>query len=308
MSVIENQAGFTLSDSKLQLVEVVHNGEQFILENVNEAYFNDNINLLSNKDTKINALLQGAFDELQIEQPLKTSSVSFTLPYEAFNFMQIPYDTTLLYQDLVEEFRWEFSVLYPYLSTKNLVIRYFEVEKNFLLDKNTALVFAIQRKYLQMINQFCQRNNLKLKFVDNIHLAAERALSVSNAIVYKGLTVSVYFNSRFLSILFAFNGKPVHFKVIPLLDAGEIPDHLRKEISQSGFLNINRSLVEAAFISGAEISGTIVHRLSEIVGLEFILFNPFDKIKPNPNLYSNKFYLEKFNAFAPSAGIAFRAS
>jgi len=42
------------------------------------------------------------------------------------------------------------------------------------------------------------------------------------------------------------------------------------------------------------------------LGLDFILFNPFDKIRPLPQLYENKYYLEKYNSFAPAAGIAFR--
>lgn len=306
MTGFEHHAGFNISSTKLQVVDVSYDSDQFKLVNVDEAYFNDPIDLEKDKDTKISALIQGAFDELMIKRPLRANSVSFTLPFEIFNVTQIPYDNTLLNQDLIEEFRWEFSILYPYISTKNLVVQHHEIEKSVFNEISTSLVFGIQRKYLQMLHAFCQKNNLKLKFVDNLHIAAERALSVCNALIYKGLTLSVYFNNRFLSILYAFNGKPIHFKVIPLNDAGEIMEHLVRETKPSPSLRVERDQIEAAFICGDEISGSVVETLNKTLGLNFILFNPFDKIKPSPSLYDNKFYLEKYNSFASAAGIAFR--
>jgi Tfp pilus assembly PilM family ATPase len=306
MTGFENHAGLNISSSKLQLVEINYEDEQFRLVNIDEAYFNDPIDLENDKDTKISALLQGAFDELLINKPLKAESISFTLPFELFHVMQVPYDNTLLYQDMIEQFRWEFSVLYPYISTKNLVLQYMEIEKNSFNIMPTSIVFGIQRKYLQMLHNFCRKNNLKLKFIDNLHIAAERALSVCNALIYKGLTLSIYFNNRFLSILYAFNGKPISFKIIPLNDASEIMEHLLRETKPTPSLKIERNQIEAAFICGDEISGSVVRTLNKTLGLDFILFNPFDKIKPASNLFDNKFYLEKYNSFSSAAGIAFR--
>ena len=306
MPGFDNHIGFNISSSKLQAVEVNYLADQFKLVNVDEAYFNDPINFESDKETKILALMQGAYDELLIKKNINSTSASFTLPFELFHLMQMPYDTTLLYQDLLDEFKWELSVIYPFISTKNLVLQYFEIDKGPFNETSSALVFALQRKYLQMLDSFCKKNNLKLKFVDNLHIAAERSLSVSNAIVYKGLTLSVYFNNKFLSLFFAFNGKPLYFKVIPLNDASEITDHLIKETSHSSILNIERSQIEAAFISGDEISVAVVQTLKKVLGLDFIPFNPFDKIRPVPDLYESKLYLEKYNSFSSAAGIAFR--
>lgn len=306
MAGFENHAGFNVSNSKLQVVEVNYISDQYRLVNVDEAYFNDPINFESDKETKISALLQGAFDELLIKRPINCNTASFTLPFELFNVMQVPYDSTLLYQDLLEQFKWELSVLYPFISTKNLVLQYFEIDKGPFNHTNSALIFGLQRKYLQMLDAFCQKNNLKLRFVDNLHIAAERSLSLSNAIVYKGLTLSIYFNNRFLSIFFAFNGRPLYFKVIPLNDASEIPDHLIRETSHSSILKIERTQIEAAFISGDEISSAVVQTLKKVLGIDFIAFNPFDKIRPIPQLYESKLYLEKYNSFSSAAGIAFR--
>ena len=306
MAGFENHIGFNISSSKLQVVEVNYIGDQFKLVNVDETYFNDTIDFENDRETKISALLQGAFDELLIKKNFNSNSASFTLPFELFHTMQMPYDTTLLYQDLLDEFKWELSVIYPYISTKNLVLQYFEIDKGPFNETSSALVFAVQRRYLQMLDSFCKKNNLKLKFIDNLHIAAERSLSVSNAIVYKGLTLSVYFNNKFLSLFYAFNGKPLYFKVIPLNDAGQITEHLIKETSQSSILTVQRSQIEAAFISGDEISPAIVQTLKKVLGLDFIPFNPFDKIRPVPDLYESKLYLEKYNSFSSAAGIAFR--
>jgi Tfp pilus assembly PilM family ATPase len=318
MAGFENHIGFTISGSKIQLVEIIYKDKQFLLDNVDEAYFNEPINLETDKETKIDSLLQGAFNEILIKKPLKSSSASFALPLELFHIMQVPYDNTLLHQDLVDEFRWEYSILFPYISTKDLVIQYIEVEKNSLITQNTMIVIAIQRKYLQMINNFCKANNLKLKFIDNIHTASERALLASYPSASKGLTMSVYITNKFLSLMYSMEGKPVYLNVIPLNDAGEIPSLLLNETTpqeyfpeeewtpKERFHNINRNIIDNAFISGEEISVNMIQTLSSTLGIELTYFNPFERIKPDSELYTNKFYLEKNNSFSPAAGIAYR--
>ncbi len=306
MTGFENHAGFTITDSKLQIVEVVYNGNQFILENVDEAYFNEQINFEKDKETKISALLQGAFNELQIKKSLKSTSVSFTLPFDLFYIMQVPYDNTLLHQDLIEEFRWELSVLYPYIKIDDLVIQYMEIDKNNVYEKSSALVIAIQRKYLEMIHEFTIHNNLNLKFIDNVHLASERALAVSNSLMEKGLILSVYFNNKHLSLIFSVQGKPFYFKNFPLKGAGEIPAIIRTEITENQQFTITKNSIDTAFITGDNITDSVVQILRKALDIDFYYFNPFDKIKPNPNLYENNCYSEKNNSFSSAAGIAFR--
>jgi Tfp pilus assembly PilM family ATPase len=306
MTGIENHAGLTVSGSKLQVVEINYKDEQFILENVDEAYFNEPVNLEKDKETKISALMQGAFNELLIKKPLSSQNVSFTLPFELFYTMQVPYDNTLLHQDLVEEFRWELSVLYPYAPVKDFVIQYIEVDRNSINEQNTAIVIALPRKYLQLIYNFCEENKLRLKFVDNSHFASERALAVSNPLAGKGLNLSVYLCNKYLSVIFSLNGKPVYFKIIPVADAGEIPSILLSEVSPHEGFTMNRNIIDTAFISGEDVSLPLVDSLRDALELDLINFNPFDKIKPEQRLFSNKCYSERFNSFAPAAGIAYR--
>ena len=308
MTGFENHAGFTISESKLQVVEISNHQNQFFLDNVDEAYFNEPLNFEKDKETRISALLQSAFNELIIRKQFKTKSVSFTLPFELFSFAQFPYDNTLLHQDLIEEFRWELSVLYPYVSTKNLVLQYVEIDKNKIIPHNTTIVVGLQRKYLQILDNFCKQNNLKLKFVDNAHFAAERALAVSGVASAAGLSMSVHLCNKHLSILFSLNGKPISFSIRLLNDASEIPENIVQALTPRDNFNINKNLLSTAYITGDNLTNSVIQTLSDTLDIDFIQFNPFEKIKPGQNLGENKFYTENFNSFAPAAGIAYRVA
>ena len=152
MAVFENHAGITITNSKLQVVEVVRKNDRFILENIDEAYYNETLNFNTDKETKISALIQGALNELLIKKTLTAYSISFTLPFEFLYMMQIPYEQTLLYNDLIEEFRWELSVLYPYVDANDLIIQFFDIDKNEFSGINSVFVLSTPRKYLKMLN------------------------------------------------------------------------------------------------------------------------------------------------------------
>jgi Tfp pilus assembly PilM family ATPase len=301
----ENHTGFTLTSAKVQLVEVNLKNEKFILQNVDEAYFDERLNLTEDKETKITSILQTAFNELLIRNRLSAGSISFTLPVEMFYTVQIPYDNTLLYQDLLEEIRWELSILFPFVDSKEVVIQHIEIEKNKIVNRDTILVSALRRKYLQMIKHFCDENNLALRYVDNSHFASERALSsVYN--LKDTVTVSLFVGSNHLSLIFSLEGKPVLFKTTTYNSATEIPDIILKETSPSETVNINRSLIDSAYISGEDISDSFVNSLNSNTGIEFKRFNPFENISPDPRLLENNNFSQKFNTFSPAAGIAYR--
>lgn len=306
MTGFENHAGFTLSSSRLQVVEIVEKEDQFVLENVDEAFLNEQLDLETDKETKISALLQGAFDEILVRNQLKSGTASFSLPPEVFKVVQLPYDNTLLHQDLIEEFRWELSLIYPDINPSEQVIQYIEIEKNRLIDLNTSIIISLSRKYVKLIKEFCERNSLKLKFIDNMHLASERALTATNPVSEKGLTLSVFLAGKQLSVIFSYQGKPVYFKVYYLHNAGEIVNHINSEFESDIHPNISRQMLESAYISGVELSGSMVETLREKLDIPFVNFNPFAKIKPNPRLFENKYFSEKFNSFSSSAGLALR--
>lgn len=301
----EKHTGFTLTSSKIQLVEINYKDRDFILQNIDEVYFDDTIDFERDKETKIVSIIQSSFNELLLRKPFSSSTVSFTLPIEMFLISQIPYDNSLLQQDLKELLKWEMSILYPFVNYKELVIRYFEINKNKIVDKNTILISGVQRRYLKLIESFCGQNNLRLKFIDNNHFASERALtSVYNT--SNSLILSIYISKKSLSLIISLDGKPILVRIIPFKAAGEIPGIILRETSPSETININRSMIDSAFITGDDLSNSFVNSLSTSTEIDFIQFNPFEKITTDRNLLESSFYSRKFNSFSPAAGIAYR--
>lgn len=299
-----NHAGFSITSSKIQLVEIVHKNSGFILQNVDEVFFDERLKITEDKETKAISVLQSAFNELLIRNRVISKEASFTLPSEVFYTVQLPYDNTLLSNDLMEEIKWELSLLYPYLFINDLAIRYIEIEKNSLVNFNTILISALKRKYLHWLKYFCNENKLKLKFIDNSHFASDRALTSLND--NKGIILSIYLSNKILSFIFYIDEKPTLFKNIPFTSANEIPRIILSEISSSESMILDKSMIDSFYISGEDISNSYVNTLNTSTGIDFKIFNPFEKVDPDPKLFENANFSRKFNSFSPAAGIAFR--
>ena len=299
-------AGLNVSGTKLQLVEVLGSPDGVRLDNLNEVVFAEPIDYKSDNETKILAQLQTAFDEFRLKKPIKSRTLSFSLPLEMFYISQLPFDNTLLHRDNMEKFKWEFSVMYPFLIPEELILQYLEVEKNMIFTKNTALVYAIERKYLKMLEKFCETNDLKLGYIDNAHLASERALAISDSFIKRGLRLSVYVADKKLSIILSLDGKTISQKVHNLGNQNNIRQIIEDDLSPSLSKNIKKGLVQAAYITGESVTDLLVKNLTEKTGITFISFNPFDKLTTTPKILESTLYSQQFNSFSSAAGIAYR--
>lgn len=306
MPGIENQTGIHLTNSKIQLVELLYEQNRFHVEHIDEAYFVEQINFTGDKEAKQLALLQNAYDEILLRNKVKSEKVSFTLPFDLFLTMQIPYDNTLVYNDLIEEFRWEFSILYPSIASENLAIQYFEIEKNHFITTASALVVGLRRSHLQLLEKFCKKNNLKFLFADNPHFASDKALFLNNPVLHENLVLSIYITDKFLSLTFLYESLPVSYKLFHIPKSSEIPDIIKKEISEQKFFSMNRDMINHAFISGEDISESYINTLSETTGILFTGFNPFEKINFGSNIVNHESLQKKIHTFSAAAGIAFR--
>jgi Tfp pilus assembly PilM family ATPase len=206
-------AGLNISSSKLQLVEIFGSHNEVRLENLNEVVFAEPINFKSDSERQILIQLQTAYDEIQLKKPIRSRKVSFSLPLDIFYIAQLPYDNTLLHRDLTEELKWEFSVLYPFIKPDDLILQYLEINKNMIFTKNTALVYAIERKHLKTLQKFCGQNNLSLGYIDNAHLSSERALALSDSFLNQGLRLSIFVSKNNLSIVLCLDGNTISQKV-----------------------------------------------------------------------------------------------
>lgn len=299
-------AGLNVSNSKLQVVEVVNKSESVYLENIGEAVFPNPINFESDDEENTLLKLQSAYDELKSKTPVKSKTLSFSLPLGLFYICQLPYDNTLLHRDIVEEFKWEFSVLYPFLKTDELIFQYIDVEKNMVFTKNTSLVYAIERRLIKIFHRFCEQNNHNLGYIDNVHLSSERALTLSNSFVKDGLRLSTFITGDTLSVILSIDGKIISQRVFKLKNEDEINKIIEGEISPTQTKKIRKALIQSAYITGENISDTIVNNLSEKTGMNFILFNPFDRLTANEKISESIFYNQQYNSFSSAAGIAYR--
>lgn len=299
-------AGINVSGTKLQLVEIVGSPDGVLLDSLNEVIFTEPIDFKSENETKILSQFQTAFDEFRIEKPFKSKKLSFSLPLEMFYIAQLPFENTLLHRDIMEEFKWEFSVMYPFLNPEDLILQYLEVEKNMIFTKNSAVVYAIERKYLKILNKFCVQNDLNLGYIDNAHLASERALALSKSVIKLGLRLSVYVSKKLLSIILSLDGKTISQKVYKLENQDAIHQLIERELSPTRSKNIMKGLVKAAYITGEISTDALAKNLSDKTGITFISFNPFDKLSTTPKIQESSLYSQKFNSFSSAAGIAYR--
>ena len=306
MNGFENHAGFNITSTKLQVVEVTGESGKIILSNLSEVFFNIPLDFIKDKETILLAKLQSAYDELKISSQLISKTISVALPIKLFYIIQLPFDNSLLYWDLLEEFRWELSVLFPHIQKDELSIQFFEIEKNMYITKNNAIVSAIPRKYIELIAKFCKSNELKLRFIDSAHFAAERSVILSDKAVPRGLTLSLHISENSTSVLYALDFKPIYTNVCSTKSEKEIITFIEEELSKETAHKINRKFISAAYISGENVTTELKHKLEYSAGIKFSKFNPFFKIDSEFAMQSKKLPAETFNSFAPAAGIAYR--
>jgi len=299
-------AGLHLSSTKLQLVEIFSAPDEVRLENLNEALFTEPVKFKLDNENKVLTQLQTAFDQMRQQKPIRSTTISFSLPLDLFYITQLPYDNTLLHRDILEEFKWEFSILYPFIAPEEMSLQYLEVERNMVFTKNTAIVYGIERKYLKIFQRFCEQNNLKLGYVDNAHLASERALALSDSFIKQGLRLSVFIAKESLSNILTLDGKIIAQKVYALKSQTDIRQFIEQDITPSKTRNIMKGLVQAGYITGDDLTESYIDSLGNKIGISFIEFNPFDKITPLKKIKESTLFTNKFNSFSAAAGITYR--
>ena len=306
MAGFYNHVGLNISNSKLQLVEIFSGPEQIRLDNIAEVNFSERINFKKDKSTKILAQLQSAYDEIRLSKSIRSKKFSFALPLELFYVVQLPYDNTLLHQDIISEFRWEYSILFPHKDAEEFILVYKQIDKNSFIRQNSAIVYGIERKYLQLLQSFCRQNNLSLGYIDNMHLAAEKALRVSDSYSKRGLSLSVYLTEKNFSLIFTLNGQLIYqsiHKLNSLEDAGRL---IKDKIESNKILKVKKGIIQTSYVTGSIPFDKYIGRLNFYTGLNFIKYNPFDRIISGPKIKDDAALKKISNRFSSAAGIAFR--
>jgi Tfp pilus assembly PilM family ATPase len=305
MSLFENHAGFNLTTRKLQLVEVINNDKNFYLENVDEVLLEKEISLDFSESEIVN-ILQNSFNKTIQKKKLQSKNISFALSHEYFKICQIPYENTLLAKDLLEYLKFEFGVLFPTSAPEEYIIRHHEINNEGLLNNKTAILIAVNKKILNVLHLFCKSNLLKLKSVDNIHVASNSFILLEQTGSRKEMVGSILADGNYLSYILLDEKKPVYFKTKKIVDNSDLSGEIKKELKDLEKLNLNVEDIYRWYIGGDLANDDFITDIKDKINITLFRYNPLDKIKISPHIYENDFFIEKYFAFTAPAGMALR--
>ncbi len=304
MPVFENHAGFNLTEEKLQIVELNYSN-RLLLENVDEEFLSEswNINLPEQKFINI---LQNSFDQLVLRKPLKTNLVSFSLPHQVFKIFEIPYDKTLVKSDLNEHYKWEISTLFPNYNPDDFVIRAVEVNKTGFRKENSVIIIAAFKSFLQYIHKFCIKNNLKLRFVDNLHFATNSFVTIDNPKSKNDFFISLYINANYISLIASSDNYPFHFKKVDYKNDSDIIEAILKIYDSLNNVGVDSSRASKNYVAGNNLPDNLLQRVKDELHIDLIKFNPFANLTFSENIDKDFIQWIDYNSFSAAAGIALR--
>ena len=307
MNEIERCVGINVTASRLQFVEVEKELNQLLISNIGQTFISPPLNFDDQVEANIQNQLQTAFDEIKIRNPVTSTFASFTLPPELFITIQLPYDANLNQNEIREEFNWEISQLFPYISIDELAIKFYELGSDFLPGKNNALVIALNKKYLIQIKNFCSRNNLIPRLVDSSSITANSFINKNTSNVKESITINIFDSRNSITLFINVSSKPGFVKVFLKRDNGII-NSLISELLQDKFKEVLNKPFTKAVVSGDDLRTDSLSELQIATGLEFRKFNPFDVIKFKSEIQDHEFSSEQFSSFTSATGIASRFS
>ncbi len=305
MALFQNHVGFNITKSKLQLVEVNFNDTNFVLENADEEFFSDFIDY-DVKETKLISVLRAAFNSLQLNKPINSKFSSFLLPYEFFKIVSIPFDNTLLDKDISELVKWEFSVLYPYLNSSDFVIRHIKIEDSSIYKKNTIIFYALEKRILRIINKFASANKLQIKFIDNVHLAANLTIFSANDFNKLQNSVSIYLTEDSVHFMVLEGTNPVFIKSFPYQNIQEIITAVKNAFSTLKESEIDSNSIHKAYIFTDSVTENIIDQIRTKLNLDLVRVSPFENILQSETVKNNNLLQRKILTFSAPLGIVLR--
>jgi Tfp pilus assembly PilM family ATPase len=306
MNDFQRCVGINLTASKLQFVEIEKEPDQLKVFNLGQTFISPPIVYNVKDEAVIQQQLQTSFDELKIRNPISSNNASFTLPPELFITIQLPYEANLTQKEIREEFNWEISQLFPFISVEELAIKFYELDGSFLPGKNNALVVALNKSFLMLIKNFCLKNNLTPKLVDNASITANNFINNYLENDNKSATINIFNSKNSITFFINISSKPAYVKIFPKQD-----DYINKligEISRDNFRDVVNNSFKSAILSGEELDGELLAEIGRGTELVFEKFNPFEVVKFRPELRKDEITSDQFSSFTSAIGIASRFS
>ncbi len=304
MNDFKRCVGINLTASKLQYVEIDKEFDNLQVDNLGQAFFSPPIIYDLQDETLIQQQLQAAFDELKIRNPISSNIASFTFPPELFITIQLPYESNLTQKEIREEFNWEISQLYPFISVEELAIKFYKLNGSFLPGRNNALVVALNKSFLLLIKNFCLKNKLVPKLVDNASITANSFINSCLNNRNESVSINIFNSRNSLTFFINISSKLAFAKVFQKKD-----DYIKKiieEIIRENYNEVVNHPLKKITISGEELGTDLLSEIQIGTGLVFEKFNPFDIIKFKPNYQNPEVSSEHFSSFISATGIASR--
>jgi Tfp pilus assembly PilM family ATPase len=304
MNGTQRSVGFNITTSRLQFVEVEKVSDQINISNLGQSVVSPSINFDQKSEDEILLQLNSAFDELNLGDFASNSTASFTLPPELFITLQLPYESKLNHSEITEEFRWELSQLFPFIQSEDLAIKYYELRKGFLHGENNALVVALNKKYLLLLKNFCAKNNMTPRLVDNASITSN--LFINTFFSVHNSTVAHIYNSKGLFTIFInLSSKPAFVKTLSKSEI-DLTNLTSNKVVTDTLRLIKEAKPDYSFISGEEMDADLFSELQSATGLSFIQYNPFDAVKFKPELQNHEVPAKLYTSFISATGIAAR--
>ncbi|MCX7875046.1 MAG: hypothetical protein N2321_02640 [Melioribacteraceae bacterium] len=302
--MFNNHAGINLTESKLQVVEINYRDDSFYLETIEQIIHAESLtpNL---EEEKIISILQNSFDKLNKRKQLITKNISFSLPNNFFKIFEIPYDDSLVKKDLMEQFRWELSILFPQCNPNNFLLQHIEIDKSSVRQEKRAIVIAIDKNHVSCINKFCERNDLQLKFIDNVHLASNAFLYLEKPNNENEVCLTIYIDQKYSSLSCVEGVHPFYFKVLKP-NSQNIFEELTETIKKMEDYKLHIKDFSKVLLYGQDIAEEFENKLKSFFGLPLKKVNPFERLKIDEKIKNNPFYRIKYNSFTAATGIALR--
>jgi Tfp pilus assembly PilM family ATPase len=305
MNEKQSCAGFSLTSSRLQFIEIEKESDDLRITNYGQTFFSPQLDFNLKDENVILDQLQSAFDEIKIRNPITNNKASFALPPELFLTIQLPYDFNLNQNEIREEFKWELSQLFPFISIDDLALKFYEINDTFLPGKNNALIVALDKKYLFMIKKFCEKNQLIPKLVDNSSIAANSFINFKMIKTKNADNINIFCSKKFATLFVNISSRPAYVKVFRR-QTENFSKKIIAELSSEIIQKVNTEKSFQSFITGEELGSGIVDELAKVTGNDFNEFNPFDGLILAEELQNKLDSEQEKISFTSAIGIASR--
>lgn len=305
MNEKQSCAGFSLTSSRLQIIEIEKDSDDLRITNYGQTFFSPQLDFNLKDENVILNQLQSAFDEIKIRNPFTNNKASFALPPELFLTIQLPYDSNLNQNEIREEFKWELSQLFPFISIDDLALKFYELNGTFLPGKNNALIVALDKKYLFMIKKFCEKNQLIPKLVDNSSIAANSFINLQIMKKKNADNINIFCSKKFATLFVNISSRPAYLKVFSR-QTENFSKKIIGELSSEIFQKVFTKKSFQSFITGEELESGMLNELEKVTGSNFNEFNPFDNLILTDELQNKLDSEEEKSSFTSAIGIASR--